>query len=102
MCESHHHVFPIEWRPGQGGEGHTESVTACARKMAVGINLYCWLILVHLFYNNKNKSISHELCCCVCSAKSHWSPTLKLPFHRLNALVVNQLYEQFFVFHPVS
>lgn len=53
MCESHHHVFPIEWRPGEGGEGHTESVTACARKMAVGINLYCWLILVHLFYNNK-------------------------------------------------
>lgn len=59
---------------GEGGEGYIESVTACARKMAVGIKLYCWLILVHLFYNNKNKSISHKFWFCVCSVKSHWNP----------------------------
>lgn len=81
MCKSHHHLPPMERRPGEGGEGYNESVTACARKMAVGIKLYCWLILVHLFYNNKNKSISDKLCFCVCSVKSQWNPPIQFPFH---------------------
>lgn len=66
--ESPPFAFPWTEARGRGEKGITESVTACARKMAVGIKLYCWLILVHLFYNNKNKSISHKLCFCVCAA----------------------------------
>lgn len=81
VCKSHHHLLPIEQRPGEGGEGYIESVTACARKMAVGIKLYCWLILVHLFYNNKNKFISHKLWFCVCSVKSQCNPPIQLIFH---------------------
>lgn len=78
--ESPPFAFPYQ-RPGTGGEGYTESVTACARKMAVGIKLYCWLILVHLFYNNKNKSISHKLRLHVCSIRNHQTPPLDPPFH---------------------
>lgn len=71
MCKSHHQLLPTEQRPGEGGERYIESVTACARKMAIGIKLYCWLILVHLFYNNKNKSISRKLGFVFAASKVH-------------------------------
>lgn len=39
--------------------------------MAVGIKLYCWLILVHLFYNNKKQIYQPQvLCLCLQRQKS--------------------------------